>query len=187
MRFWHRATRAFAVAALLASGGVAAAADAVPEAAAEAAAPLKTSSRAQPNVELDEVQVISKRLSEMRQDIVKVEDRFFALYNELNTDDDYDVHCESDVPTGTLLAYRTCRTVFYTKAQAAEARYFLNNEEYAPPADLVALERAPEYRDRALAVINSHPELRQLISERDELERQYNQARKKRFKRKWME
>ena len=50
----------------------------------------------------------------------------------------------------------------------------------------MGLEREPLYQDRALAVINAHPELRKLIRERDELEKKYEETRKKRFKGKWI-
>jgi len=152
---------------------------------APAPAPTQVSARVDSVVELDEVQIVGKRLYEMRQDIIKAEDKFWAKYNELNTNDDYDVHCTIDVPTGTRFKYRVCRPVYYAKAQENEARSFITGE-YAPPADLVAVEHAVDYEDTALAVINAHPELRKLVREREELERRYEETRKKRFKGKWI-
>lgn len=135
--------------------------------------------------ELPEVQVMGKRLYQMRQDIIKAEDKFFALFNQLNTDDDYDVHCAMEAPTGTRLKQRVCRVQFYEKAQAEEAQAILRGE-YAPPADLVAVERGAEYERKALAVINAHPELLKLVREREALEKKYNAARKERFKGRWI-
>jgi hypothetical protein len=175
MKAGGKAIGAAAIAAWFTSSGAAATEP------APAPAPVQTSTSAsQTTVELDEVQVVGKRLYQMREDIIKAEEKFYALYNELNTDDDYDVHCTMEVPTGTRFRYRTCKTVFLAKAQEAEARYFMTGE-FAPSADVVALERRVEYQDKALALINAHPELRKLIREREELERKYEETRKKRF------
>jgi hypothetical protein len=152
----------------------------LPWAPASSAATVATSTQ-----EIEEVQVVGKRLYQMRQDIIEAEERFFALYNELNKEDDFDVHCREDVPTGSRIARRTCRVAFVEKAQAEEARAFLTGD-YAPPPDLVALERSAEYRKHALAIINANPQLRRLIREREALEKKFNDTRKARFKGRWI-
>jgi len=143
-----------------------------------------TAAAANPSSELPEVVVESKRLSRMRQEIIQVENRFFALFNDLNTEDDFDVHCRHNTPTGTRIQQRVCLVQFYEEAQAEWARAQLTGD-YAPPAELVALERGPEYKRRALAVINAHPELRRLVKERDALEKKFLATRKERFKGHW--
>jgi hypothetical protein len=50
----------------------------------------------------------------------------------------------------------------------------------------VALERRAEYQQKALAVINAHPELRRMIREREALEKKYDTTRKARFKGRWI-
>jgi hypothetical protein len=135
--------------------------------------------------QLDEVVILGKKLYQLRQDVVKAEDRFYAAYNELNTDNDYDIKCEQTTTAGTRLKSRQCKPVFFAEAEAAEARSMLTGE-YAPPAQLVALERADEYRKKALEVINRSPELRKLVRERDALERGYLKARQERFKGRWI-
>lgn len=134
--------------------------------------------------DLPEVVVESKWLAEMRKDIIRAEDRFLALFNELNTDDDFDVHCTIDVPTGTRLTQRVCRAQFIETAQADWARAQFNGD-YAPAPDLVALERSAEYKRKALAIINAHPELRRLVKARDALEKKYLATRKERLKGHW--
>jgi hypothetical protein len=135
--------------------------------------------------DIPEVQVVGKRLYQMRQDIIKAEDKFFAKFNELNKDDDFDVHCAMTAETGTRLKKRVCKLQFYENAQAEEAQAMLRGD-YAPPADLVALERSDEYKQKALAVINANPELRRLIREREALEKKYAATRKERFKGRWI-
>ena len=63
--------------------GIAAAVEAAPDAAPAGGNPA-------PTMELDEVWVHGKRLADR---IEEAEDAFFGLYNELNDDDRFDVHC----------------------------------------------------------------------------------------------
>ena len=88
--------------------------------------------------QLDELQIVGKKIYRIRMDAVDVEDKFFALYNDLNRNDEFDIHCRIEAPTGTLLKVRICR----------------------------------------LALINSSPQLRELIREREALEKKFREARK---------
>ncbi len=135
--------------------------------------------------ELDEVQVKGTKLWQMRERIVAAEERFFKLYNELNTEDDYDVNCAREAPLGTRLKSRICRVQYFEDAEAEYAQAMLTGG-YAPNPQMVALERGDDYRKHALKVINSDPRLRKLIKEREELEQRYLKERKKRFKGRWI-
>ena len=148
--------------------------------------PVSTSVGTQSPTELlDEVEVHSRRLSQMRHDVIKEEDRFYALFNDLNRDDDFDVHCKWDAHTGTLIKQRICKVAYYEKAQEEESVALLNGD-IVTPADLVALVRAPEARGKMLAVINANPELRRLIRKRDSLQRRYEETRAARLKEHWI-
>ena len=127
---------------------------------------------------LDELQVVGKKLYRIRMGAIDVEDRFYALYNDLNRDDDFDIHCKVEAPTGTLLKVRICRLALYEKALEEEARAYLSGVDAPPPAQLVALSRLNEYRDNALSLINANPQLRDLIREREAFEKKYWAARK---------
>jgi hypothetical protein len=164
---------ALAAVALICTGGVQAALGAVTE-----------------TTELPEVEVVGKYLYEMRQEIIKAEDRFYALFNQLNKDDDFDSAMQA--PLGTRLKSRVCRLQFYEKAQAER---FLTATAPdpdqlllagTPDPDMLLLERKAEYKRKALAVINAHPELLRLIRERDALETKYNAAYRERFKGRWI-
>lgn len=146
------------------------------------AAPVQAAENAE---QLDEVVILGKKLYQLRQDVVKAEDKFFEAFNELNKDDDYDIKCEKTTTAGTRLKSRQCQPVFFSEAEAAEARAMLTGE-YAPPAQLVAVERADDYRKKVLEVINKSPKLRKLVRERDALEQGYLKARQERFKGRWI-
>lgn len=142
-----------------------------------------------PVPQLDEVIVEGQRLYQMRQRIVAAEERFYALYNELNKNDEFDVHCVNEAPLGTRLLQRVCRVNFIATAEAEFAVSFVaqlageaGGGSAKPPA-LVALERETEYKAAMLKVVKDHPELLRLLLERNKQEDLYNAARRKRFKR----
>jgi hypothetical protein len=141
-----------------------------------------------PTEELDEVTVEGARLSRMRERIVAAEDRFYALYNELNKNDDYDVHCTNEAPLGTRLKKRICRVEFYSRAKQEYGASIVSmlggvaGGGSAKSPTLIALEREPEYRATMLQVVQENPGLLRLLKERDALEKRYIAARKQRFK-----
>ncbi len=103
------------VAALcLAGTAVSLAADA--PAASSPTAPTQAQSPPEQLEELDEVVVRGRRLQE---DIVKAEDNFYKLYNQLNKNDDYDVNCtylnNPDNP-GSKIKVRMCIPGFVADA-----------------------------------------------------------------------
>ena len=131
--------------------------------------------------ELDEVHVRGTRLWQMRREIVSFEDRIYARYNELNTNDDFDVNCGREARLGTRIAQRVCRVQYYEDAQAEYASALFSGYPPPPSPEIVELERGEEFRRHMLAVINGDRELRRLIRERDALEKRYLKEREKRF------
>ena len=62
---------------------------------------------------MDEIVVVSKKsLDQLRVELWAAEDRAYELFNELNGDNDYDIHCYREVPTGSKILRRVCRTRF---------------------------------------------------------------------------
>jgi hypothetical protein len=135
--------------------------------------------------ELDEVIVSGMTLREMREAIVAAEQRFYDLYNELNQDDDFDIHCREHAPLGTRIKQRQCLIAFQEEAQMMYARAMLNGEYSADPV-MMALELRDEFRRNALAIINGDARLLRLVKERERLEEKYKAERRKRFKGRWI-
>ncbi len=154
-------------------------------AAIAAAAPVPLAGSVDELQELDEIEVTGTRLWKMRSQLVELEDRFYALYNELNANDDFDVTCRVEAPLGTRLKKRNCKVAFHEEAEAEQAQAFVRGE-FAPDPQLIAFERQDEYRAAALKVINSDARLRRLIKERMKLEERYQAERKRRFKGRWI-
>lgn len=70
----------------------------------------------------DTVVVQGKSLKELRKDLKKAEDRFRALYNDLNQDSMQRINCTDDASTGTRFKKRSCSTTAMQKATADEMR-----------------------------------------------------------------
>lgn len=128
---------------------------------------------------LDEVLVEGTRLWELRQQMVQLEDKFYALYNELNTDRDFEVHCHIEAPTGRIIKERVCRLAFVENAQEREVQAMLEGHA-APPADAVHQARTPEFEAHFMKVVNSDPRLRKLVRQRESLEQKYDKERQQR-------
>lgn len=132
---------------------------------------------------IEEVEVTAERekLREMRAKLIEAEDRFYELYNKLNTDDQFDVVCSMEKRTGTNISARVCRPVFVNDATEEEAKAFLAGY-FVPPAQMVIADKYPQFEKHMLAVINKQPELRKLIREHEKLQQRYEKERKERFK-----
>ena len=66
-----------------------------------------------------------KSLVRLRFEAYKAEDDFYSLFNQLNDDDDYDVRCYKEAPTGSHIRKRVCRTKFEEDLAAQQARELL--------------------------------------------------------------
>jgi hypothetical protein len=168
---WRAGVAALVVAALPITAG----------AAASAPNTVEVSSReesAEPD--LDAVLVLGSRLWELREKMIAVEDKFYALYDELNKDDDFDVRCHIERPIGRIIKERVCRIAFQDDAQEVEVHALLDGHA-APPADMVAQARSVDFEKTFLRVVNSDRRLLKLVREREALEKKYDEERKKRF------
>lgn len=138
------------------------------------------------SIELDEV-IVRGTLRDMRRDIDKAEDRFFALYNELNENDDLDIRCIRDRRTGSRIPSRLCKPVFYARAEENWMQHLLSTWGVAgalkkdPRKPMQVMhERYDELVDNLGQLLAEHPRLMQLLQERNQLEAQYEAARKRR-------
>lgn len=138
-------------------------------------------------LELDEVVVHGTNL---RDRIVKAEDRFFKLYNELNKDSDYDINCAYvSLEQDTRIQDRLCTPGFYVNAivesmqwtercrgtQDESGNYVPPPPCYTPPPpELVLVDRTDEYAKNVMDVIRTDPRLQEMAGELDELHLERN-------------
>lgn len=139
---------------------------------------------------LDEVVVHGTKLDEIMQEMVQAEDRFFARYNELNTNDDFDMHCAQEARVGTAIRRRACRAVYMNKAfevegqNHAEAMKEMTQEPPRPwrpplPATITIEARRKDYQQNMRDVVRRNPELIKMLRERYELGKRYEAKRRK--------
>ena len=128
-----------------------------------------------------EINAQREKLTVMRAEMVKLEDQFYSEYNKLNTDHQFDVFCDREAATGTLIKTRVCRPVFVSRATEDEAQALLRGDP-VPPASMVILTKETDYEKNMLDVINNHPQLRRLVRERETLGKRYEAVRKKKLK-----
>ena len=59
-----------------------------------------------------------KSLRLLRSDVYRAEDKAFDLFNSLNSDDDFDIHCYKEARTGSHIKRRICKANFARKLEA---------------------------------------------------------------------
>lgn len=142
------------------------------------------------------VEATRAKLNEIRHAMVRIEDRFYERYNELNTNDDFDVHCRREARVGTRIERRYCRAVYENKAYENEGRQgFINLQglrdqaaplpqgSVSPPVPAIAAieARREEFRKNMRDVVSRDPELIDLLRERAELGQRFEAMRRRLF------
>jgi len=134
-------------------------------------------SQAPASDELEEIIVYGGApLTQLRVQVYKAEDNYFATFNELNSTDEFDIHCRREAPTGTRIAQRVCRAKFVTDLQARATR------EGVPFGEFAHLLREKEELLNAemRALVFEHPELLDALSEFDAAHEAFESERERR-------
>lgn len=149
---------------------------------------------------LDEVVVRGTRLWELRAAVIKAQDRLIARYNDLNRDNDFDIGCHTDAPTGTRFLRRYCWTRLREREEQNDASAYVywatdtiidpntgqvRLKDELPPAGQAPvrmLERAEDYEENLIKLLQDHPELRKLAKQHGEARRRYEAAIQERRK-----
>lgn len=116
-----------------------------------------------PNDETIEANAVvsQKSQADLRRDVYQAEEDFYALYNKLNDDKDYDVRCFYEKPTGTNIKNHICRARFVTKAYERHARR--NRTDLSRIANQGAIplpeEKTARYQEIMETLIGANPDL----------------------------
>lgn len=122
---------------------------------------------------MDEIVVVSKKsMSELRRETYEAEEDFYATYNKLNDEKEYDVRCFYEKPTGSNIKNHVCRAQFVTKAFERHARRNRNNLSSVAnqSADPILAEKTAKFQEKMEALIASNPDLQEAFA-------RYNSAR----------
>lgn len=126
---------------------------------------------ASPATELDEVEVVGKKLRTLLAEANAAEDRYYRRFNELNDDDRFDVTCARHKEIGTNVPKRECRAQMYVDTQTAAAEDFFesvkvgNSRSTALRSTWILADIQAEYRKVVADTIARNPELIKLAQD----------------------
>jgi hypothetical protein len=134
---------------------------------------------------------------QLQDEMVKVENEFFALYNQLNTDHQFDMVCRNERQTGSRFDARVCQPRYLLTAKENAASERVHSAIAAGESSAPANSRGPDvgaavaggtatahvskdeaFRQNLLDVLQKSPELQGLGKKRDELQTRYEAATK---------
>jgi hypothetical protein len=112
--------------------------------------------------EPEEVIVRGQRAADIRSAHEAARVRVYDVFNALNSDDAFDVHCQLEASTGTRMRQHICRPRFKDDISSAAAKAWVDGLKSACPGGMTQL---------------ASPELRQAILDYEAIERRYREAR----------
>ena len=135
--------------------------------------------------DLEEIIVTAPRtLRSMRAEIEEVQNRAFALFNELNVDNDYDIVCRRETPTGSHIPVRVCRPRYVDRLEAEATQDFLAGDAYFDPGGDIM------YHDNILRqkigrMAEENPDFYHALAEFYRVKTAYEEERRERFRDSW--
>lgn len=79
------------------------------------------------DADVEEVIVPGRRPENLRVEIERLEVAVYERFNALNSDDDFDIHCFKQAPTGSNIPLRTCAPNFVIEAESDSASKLLTD------------------------------------------------------------
>ena len=147
----------------------------------------------------DEVIVRGRKLSDFRAELHAAMVHVYDVFNELNSDDTFDVHCQIEDGTGTRLRQQTCRPKFKDEISSDAAQAWVAGIRDSCGGqltqDCIFGDAANQGKSAALAVeateplmqkrfalemarvVAEHPEMQQALLDYEAVERAYEEAR----------
>lgn len=74
----------------------------------------------------DEVVVSGRRVAVLRAEVQTARELAYSIFNELNSNDDFDVYCRQEGRTGTRSTQRVCRAQFENRISADAASEYMS-------------------------------------------------------------
>ena len=88
----------------------------------------------EPSEPIEEIVVHGiKPLVHLKREMYVAEEALYDIYNSLNSDDDYDIHCYKEAPTGSKITQRVCRTEKLGKILAEQTQKMMRGQPYVFP------------------------------------------------------
>ena len=131
---------------------------------------------------IEEIQVLGTRtLYSIRMEIVDEENKIFSMFNELNSDDRFDILCDNIAPTGSHIKQRVCEPRFVTETRAQMTQDYVRGIGMLVGSSDLEVETAMEREElekEHLRIAVEYPEYLEMLTEltnlRDTLESRRN-------------
>lgn len=111
----------------------------------------------------EEIVVTGRDIEDLRAALSEAEDLMYAIFNALNDDDLYDIHCRREAPLGTRLKSKVCRPRYQLDAEAGEGQHFLQGGVLPPPVQAVLQQHAPILEQKMKDILLTHPEFYEAV------------------------
>ena len=117
---------------------------------------------------IEEIQVLGTRtLYSIRMEIVDEENKIFSMFNELNSDDRFDILCDNIAPTGSHIQQRVCEPRFVIETRAQMTQDYVRGIGMLVESSAVMAETAIEREEIArehLRIAAEYPEYLEMLT-----------------------
>ena len=104
-----------------------------------------------------------KSLGNLRHEVYRTEENFFATFNSLNKEEEYDVHCFYEIPSFTHIRRHVCRANFVKDATANEYAGWRRGQP-AVPARTVIMQKKRRLGIKLELMAVEHPALLEALN-----------------------
>jgi hypothetical protein len=133
-----------------------------------------------PTETIEEIVVYGdKSLATLKQVVFRAEENFFDLFSALNDDDEFDIRCFYELPSGTHIKRHVCRANFVTAATSAAAETFRTRGPRIPtvPAETVIMQKRRQLQEKMELLISVNPELLEALNKYTNAKQEYQSER----------
>jgi len=104
-----------------------------------------------------------KSLGNLRREVYKTEENFFAVFSGLNDDEEYDISCFYEVPSFTHIRRHVCRANFVKDATAADYAGWRRGQP-AVPSQTMIMQKKRRLGEKMESLATEHPELLEALN-----------------------
>ncbi|MEM7279495.1 MAG: hypothetical protein AAF385_15385 [Pseudomonadota bacterium] len=127
---------------------------------------------------IDEVTVTEKKsVRQLRIALKRADDRVFALYNDLNTDDSLDIICKKETRIESQIKYRVCKTAYHREMESESAQDLLGEGGLGLPSNAPGGHYS-NVRSNMKKLMSENPELLRAVYQRSILRKSIAELKK---------
>ena len=116
-----------------------------------------------PSDPIEEVIVYGdKTLYHYRLEMYRAQDLVFTAFNEINSDDQFDVHCNYEASPGTRIRRHVCKANFVREAEENEALGFMLRQPHNPSRTAI-MQKHNELMEEMDRLVAENPRLREAV------------------------